>query len=174
MIDELLDFLGLIKKSANRGINILNNNSVKLDDSKKQIFGTPIFCNLCGQFEHSGIMNSDRIIHLTGEGKVEETTPEDFVKRMNKFNGNPPIFVPLNTNYKILHSKKIKNVSILQLGRKPSKYNMMFENCHKFTLGCMDSSYLHKKSFVYTFNYLNDCIKQEFCEDIIYWLRLIY
>ncbi len=108
-----------------------------LRDKVKPKVGSVVYCGLAfNQVEHSGIyVGYNKIIHLDGSGKIEAVTPKQFLNRLDGTNLALHIYVPCKGTTPI-GLKRCAERARAKLGEK-LKYNLFFNNCHKFSSYCL-------------------------------------
>lgn len=93
--------------------------------------GSILHCSLYGA-EHTGIyVGANEIIDLTGEGKIRITDPKGFLQNSNAIT----IYVAC-TGTNPLGDALIAARARSRAG-STRKYNVLFDNCHQFTAGCI-------------------------------------
>lgn len=94
--------------------------------------GSIVHCSLYG-VEHSGIYIGDNtIVQLEGNGKISAVSPKGFVSKTNAI----AIYVACDSQNNVLHAEEIARRAVHQIGKKIN-YNLLINNCHKFTSGCI-------------------------------------
>ena len=112
----------------------------------KPVPGTPVYCNLAVEFEHTGIcIGDDKIVHLNGDGKIEIVSPRQFVARLDGL--NPAISIYCASR----NGKALGNASIAARARsmvnRRRNYHFLFDNCHQFTCGCLSGDFENPCNF---------------------------
>ena len=99
--------------------------------------GSVLYCDLTGSFlEHSGIYVGDnRIVHLNGKGEIEAVSPAEFLSLF----ALQDIYVSCMENSAV-GSEHVANRALSIVGEKRS-YNLMLDNCHQFTTGCLTGNF---------------------------------
>lgn len=99
--------------------------------------GSVVFCNIFGgNAEHSGIyVGNNQIVQLSGNGNIEKVTPEQFVAR--KGNNLPyyDIYVSCRNRKAVGSNDAVQRA--MELVGKRRNYNLILDNCHQFTAGCL-------------------------------------
>ena len=107
--------------------------------------GSVLYCDLTGSFlEHSGIYVGDnRIVHLNGKGEIEAVSPAEFLSLF----ALQDIYVSCMENSAV-GSEHVANRALSIVGEKRS-YNLMLDNCHQFTTGCLTGNFENSKNFLW-------------------------
>ena len=120
--------------------------------------GSVVYCDLvAGTTEHTGIyIGKNYIVHLNGDGVIERVTPKQFMRRLNGFNTAISIYVSCRDGAPV-GSNKVAKLAESMIG-KTREYNVILDNCHQFTSGCLTGEFDNSCNF---FTFLNDTIKNE-------------
>ena len=104
--------------------------------------GAIIFCELAIGLEHSGVYIGNReIVELNGDGRIRKIDPVTFHSGSELRTGYELYtFTDLNGN--ILCSKEIAERALDKIGTKVT-YNIVFNNCHEFSTGCITGNFLN-------------------------------
>lgn len=124
----------------------IQNNNIPTIDSPTR--GSVVFCELLTWAEHSGIyIGSDKIIHLNGDGIVEEVNSKEFVARLGGANSllTNKIYVSCR-NASVAYSIEVARRAEKMLGSRRN-YHMIFDNCHQFTSGCLTGNFENSDNF---------------------------
>ena len=107
--------------------------------------GSVLYCDLTGSFlEHSGIYVGDnRIVHLNGKGEIEVVSPAAFLSPF----ALQDIYVSCMENSAV-GSERVANHAMSIVGEKRS-YNLMLDNCHQFTTGCLTGNIEKSKNYLW-------------------------
>lgn len=125
---------------------------------QKPRLGSVVYCNLAGVFEHTGIfVGGGKIVHLDGEGMIEKVSYDDFVNRLDGNNPAITIFCPVDSNNKSIGDEQVAQRALAMVGSHRD-YNLIFENCHKFTLYCLTGKTLP----IVTFNTIELALKGKY------------
>lgn len=130
---------------------------VKLVGIPFSILGTP---------EHTGIYVGDnRIVELNGNGNIIPVSLKGFLDygsltRMGLF-----AYVACDKNGNVLHDSNIAQRAQEKVGSTRS-YNVLFDNCHQFTSGCITGQFENTDNFFWM---LEETIKRHFGVAKIYW-----
>lgn len=141
---------GFLAKQA--GEHVIDNN---IRDCVKPARGSVVYCDLACIAEHSGIYIGDgNIIHLDGSGAIEVVTKEGFINRLGGMNVAMSIYVSClnNSSY---GSESTANRAISMLGNKRN-YNIIFNNCHQFTAGCITGDFDNSNNFLWMLKYTTE------------------
>ena len=125
-----------------RNINTLNEVTPKK--------GSILICPLGGKRPynewHSGIyIGYSEIVELKGDGNIRKVTPEQFKNDGILRNGNQ-IYVACNKNGSILSDVIIAQRAKQKLGSKRN-YNVLLDNCHQFSAGCITGDFERDDNF---------------------------
>ena len=110
------------------------------DQCRKPIAGTPVYCKLALVVEHTGIyVGNGKIVHLNGDGNIEAVGPKEFCARLDGLNPTRTIYFAES------RGKALGNTAIANRAKKKldstRNYNMLFDNCHQFTAGCISGDF---------------------------------
>ncbi|MBM6645116.1 hypothetical protein [Bacillus sp. RIT 809] len=103
--------------------------------------GSPIYCDLLfGAAEHSGIYIGDfEVMQLNGNGLVEVVSLFEFTDNISTISRD--IFFPVDKSNSLpIEFKDAYWKAILNEDEK-LKYNVVTNNCHKFTSGCLTGDF---------------------------------
>lgn len=103
--------------------------------------GSPIYCDLgFGFVEHSGIyIGNFEAIQLNGRGLVEVVNLFDFTDNISTTSRD--VFFPLDKVNSIPIEFDEAYDNALRKRGKLIKYNVVLNNCHKFTSGCLTGDF---------------------------------
>ena len=111
--------------------------------------GSVVYCELAfGNAEHSGIfIGNNKIIHLSGDGRVESVSPAEFLNRLGGFNTAISIYVSCDKTAPTgsLHIAKTAK----QMIGSTRQYNTIIDNCHQFTSGCITGNFDNSDNFLW-------------------------
>ncbi|MBA1245821.1 hypothetical protein [Pseudomonas japonica] len=113
-------------------------------DSVKPRIGSVVYCDLAfGYMEHSGIYVGDnRIVHLTGDGIIEFTTPKGFL------DGGTGVSIYVSAlDEGAVGSQQVADRALAMVGKGRS-YNFLLDNCHQFTSGCLTGNFENSRNFL--------------------------
>lgn len=118
---------GAIYSGAKSAIDNLFRKQVKPE------FGSIVFCTLLPPLaEHSGVyVGENTIVHLNSKGDIEKVSLYQFLNR------TPAISIYVSSkNGKAVGNEKVGKYALAQVGKKRN-YNVVTENCHKFSSSCL-------------------------------------
>lgn len=109
--------------------------------------GSVVYCDLFnGNAEHSGIYVGDNsIVHLDGSGAIEIVSSEQFLNRLGGFNSAISIYVSCSNGSPVGSEKAARRAKEM-LG-KSRNYNLLLDNCHQFTAGCLSGDFENSCNF---------------------------
>lgn len=116
--------------------------------------GTVIFCKLPFNAEHSGIYvgylgEYDRcIVELGGDGEIRLVTPEEFLEGVNntRISGIATYAFCDTQSESPLDSSKVARRALAKVGTYRN-YNLVADNCHQFTSGCLSGNFENDNNF---------------------------
>lgn len=107
--------------------------------------GCIIYCEL-GPAEHTGVyINSSCIAELNGDGCIKGVTPGNFLDS-SLYRTGTKIFIACDRDGIVLHSSTIAERASRMLGKSRS-YNLVLDNCHQFTCGCILDNFENPNNF---------------------------
>lgn len=125
-----------LRKLASKVKSIFNGE----EQCRKPIAGTPVYCKLALVVEHTGIyVGNGKIVHLNGDGNIEAVGPKEFCARLDGLNPTRTIYFA-EWGGKALGNTAIANRAKGKLD-STRNYNMIFDNCHQFTAGCVSGDF---------------------------------
>ncbi|WP_133406606.1 hypothetical protein [Parashewanella tropica] len=130
----------------------------------KPIAGAMVCCHVYGLVCHVGIWCDDAIIELHGSGLVRVVSPERFLKQRS----GETIYIACNSQAEPLASKIAAN-NAKELIFSFRKYDLIANNCYRFTWFCLSGEEVKISSFTELNQQLANYFKQD-----IYWDELIY
>jgi hypothetical protein len=109
------------------------------------VVGSVVYCDMyCGYADHSGVyVGNNRIVHLNGNGLIEIVSPKRFIANTTAIN----IYVSCKDDY-VTGERYIADRATKMLG-KTRKYNVIIDNCHQFTAGCINGDFENSCSFMW-------------------------
>lgn len=135
-ITDSIDMIGRLARKTEIG-NPLD----KLRSCSEPAPGTPVYCNLALVVEHTGIyIGDDEIVHLNGDGEIEIVSPQEFVARLDGDNPGKSIYYAAKFDGTPLGGKRIADRARAKVGSRRN-YNLVFDNCHRFTCGCLTGNF---------------------------------
>ncbi len=137
----------LVKPLVNLAESFIDN-TIR-DKVKSPRVGSVVYCDLtAGYGDHSGVyVGRNRIIHLNGDGKVESVSPKQFIDRLGGFNTAMSIYVSCE-GLKPVGSKEVAERARSMRG-KWRNYNVLMDNCHQFTAGCLTGDFNNANNFLW-------------------------
>lgn len=109
--------------------------------------GSVVICDLVDIVEHSGIYIGDnKIVHLSGNGRIETVSPEEFIARLNGLNKSMFIEVSCCDGVAV-GSEDVAQRAIAMIGGS-RKHNLVLDNCHQFTSGCLSGNFENPDNFL--------------------------
>jgi len=109
------------------------------------IIGSMVYCDLLAIEKHSGIyVGNNQIVHLQGDGNIAMVTPERFLGAPI----NPAISIYVSCNgTTAVGSSEVAARAKNMVGNK-RKYNVILDNCHQFTSGCLTGDFENNDNFI--------------------------
>lgn len=138
-------------------------------DTVKPELGSVLYCDLLfGIAVHSGIyVGNNEIVHLDGSGRIELVSPDQFLNRLNGFNIAVSIYVS-SYESEAIGNEKFAERALAMLGKKRA-YNLLLDNCHQFTAGCISGDFENHVNYLWMLK--NHCIKYSDCNTWRVWER---
>lgn len=148
-------------------LNLLESfvDNVFRDTVPEPAIGCVLYCDLAfGLAAHSGIYIGDNtIVHLNGDGIVKPTSPDEFLDRLDGLNNAISIYVSC-CDVTPIGSENVALRAINAIGIERN-YNLLFDNCHQFTTGCLTGDFDNNASnFLWMLK-----MKAESCIDADSW-----
>ena len=111
--------------------------------------GSVLYCDLVlGTAEHSGVYVGDNaIVHLDGSGRVECVAADKFLQRLYGFNTALSVYVSCQ-GLNAVGSDAVATRARNMVGRR-LHYNVLRNNCHRFTSGCLSGQFDNADSFLH-------------------------
>lgn len=130
------------------------------------IAGCIVYCDL-GSFEHTGIyIGGNRIIELDGGGRIRTVSPGTFLDS-SLYRTSTKIYIACDNKGKVLYNPQIADRAVQMVG-KSRNYNLIMDNCHQFTCGCIIDDFENSNNF---FTFVEHTISTELNNgDHIKWL----
>ena len=108
--------------------------------------GSVVYCDLACTVEHSGIyVGHNRIVHLDGNGAVELVSRSEFLGRLGGLNPAMSIYVS-SAGTNAVGSAQVASRALAMVGGQ-RKYNVLLDNCHQFTSGCLTGNFENADNF---------------------------
>jgi len=106
--------------------------------------GSVVYCELVFDITgHSGIyVGDDEVVHLDGSGEIQKVGTKEFLSRLDGLNSAISLYVSCRDNEPV-GNKKIAQRANDMVG-KNLDYNLLINNCHKFTTGCVTGDFENK------------------------------
>lgn len=118
--------------------------------------GTIVYCEL-GPAEHSGVyIGKGTIVQLNRHGTIEAVSPETFTDSLATLNRT--IMVPFdgNNDYDDEPWKNCNTASLCGIADtartvvgKRREYNVILDNCHQFSAGCITGDFSNATNFLW-------------------------
>lgn len=107
--------------------------------------GSIVYCDMyCGYAEHSGVyVGNNEIVHLNGDGLIEVVSPKGFMTNTTAIN----IYVSCDGDYAT--GKEYVADNAMRMIGEYRDYNIIIDNCHQFTAGCINSDFENSCSFMW-------------------------
>ena len=108
--------------------------------------GSVVYCDLACTVEHSGIYVGDgKIAHLNGDGAVELVTRDVFMARLGGLNPALSVYVSC-AGAEAVGDDLVAHRALVMAGTS-REYNVVLDNCHQFTSGCLTGSFENPDNF---------------------------
>ncbi|HFK1766203.1 MULTISPECIES: lecithin retinol acyltransferase family protein [Bacillus] len=103
--------------------------------------GSPIYCDLgFNKMEHSGIyVGNNEVVHLNGNGQIEKVSLNGFTSNVTSV--LKAIRVPFDKEFGMPISFESSHQRALNSVGKSRDYNLVLDNCHQFTSGCLTGDF---------------------------------
>ncbi|KAE9539257.1 lecithin retinol acyltransferase family protein [Ursidibacter maritimus] len=114
-------------------------------DKVKPKKGSVVYCDLAfGYAEHSGIyVGNNKIVHLNSRGNIEIVSASEFIEGTTALS----IYVS-SSNGKSDGSEPVCRRALRMVG-KCRDYNVILDNCHQFTSGCLTGNFENSDNFLW-------------------------
>ena len=110
--------------------------------SQKPKVGSILYWNLALAFEHTGIyVGWNKVVHLNGDGIIEKVSYAEFIGRLDGMNPTIAICCPVDRDNNPIGDKEVAKRARSLVG-KYRDYNLITDNCHKFTYYCLTGTTL--------------------------------
>lgn len=105
--------------------------------------GSVVYCDLVfGYMEHSGIyVGNDEIVHLNRYGRIEKVSAEQFISGTTAMS----IYVSSSNGYAV--GNRVVCHRALSMVGQTRHYNVLQNNCHQFTSGCLTGDFENDNLF---------------------------
>ncbi len=111
--------------------------------------GSIVLCDLFGGEYHSGIyVGGNKIVHLEGSGDICKVSPEEFLKRLGGLTDAKIIYISCDKNSSPISDTAIVERALNKIGSSRD-YNLLFDNCHQFTYGCITGDFENPINFTW-------------------------
>lgn len=112
--------------------------------------GSIVYCDLVTLVEHTGVyVGEGKIAHLDGDGFIELVSPNQFLRRLG--GNNPAITIYVSCQDTNAVGELLFAIRARALEGRKTNYNVLLNNCHKFTAGCITGEFNHN---ALTFSFL--------------------
>lgn len=111
--------------------------------------GSILYCDLAfGNAEHSGVyIGNNKIVHLDGSGDIEIVTPKRFLARLGGLNSAISIYISCDGNSPVGDDAIAQRAK--QMVGTTRSYNIILDNCHQFTSGCITGNFQNSDNFLW-------------------------
>jgi len=118
-------------------------------ETVKPVPGSVVYCGLLNNIvEHSGIYVSDNcIVHLDGSGRIEAIDPTGFLQRLDGWNLAMTIYVSSHGGRAVGDEQVARRAA--SMVRTSRNYNVVMDNCHQFTAGCLTGDFENANNFMW-------------------------
>lgn len=114
-----------------------NRANKKVAVSIKDLDSCVVFCELSSIIEHSGIYIGDnQIVELNGDGDIRIVSIEEFLTLSSYRTGRKLYTFVEQDKYSVVSNSIFRKRSLEWVGVQKD-YNILFDNCHQFTTGCI-------------------------------------
>ena len=140
------------------------------DNMKKvnPIPGSIVYCDLgAGHAEHSGVyIGGGRIVELSGSGRIVKVSPRQFTDNILTIDKTIYVSAARDGGHAI-GSQMIAYRAETMIG-KERNYNLIMDNCHQFTAGCILDDFDNPNNFLWM---LKDVVQNDMNHgDAVQWL----
>ena len=130
------------------------------DNMKKvnPVPGSIVYCDLgVGNAEHSGIyIGGGRIVELSGSGRIVKVSPRQFTDNITTI--DKTIYVSaVGDGCHAIGSQMVAHRAETMIG-KERNYNLIMDNCHQFTAGCILDDFDNSNNFLWM---LKDVVQKD-------------
>lgn len=111
--------------------------------------GSIVLCDLVLGEYHSGVyVGNHKIVNLEGDGSITLVSPEDFLFRIGGLNNAKAIYVSCDEDGDPVGDTETAERALSMVG-KSRDYNLIFDNCHQFTSGCITDDFENADNFTW-------------------------
>lgn len=136
-------------KTRKRIRNMLRNAESAFKEKVYPLPGSVVLCDLVETEYHSGIyVGNNRIVHLEGSGEIRCVSPERFLKRLGGLTEAKVIFVSCDSDGDPVGDDETAERALSMVGKRRD-YNLVFDNCHQFTSGCITDDFENADNFTW-------------------------
>jgi len=120
--------------------------------------GSILMCKIAGSlFEHTGVYIGDgKIVELAGSGRVRAVSFNKFLRDGLTRTGNR-IYIACDEDNDPLWSYTVADIAKEMIGKRRD-YNVIMDNCHQFTAGCITGDFENPVNFFWM---LHNLIREE-------------
>lgn len=106
------------------------------NDMKPKV-GSVLHYTLVHTAEHTGnYVGYNKVVHLNGDVLIEKVGYAEFISRLDGMNPTLAICCPVDRNNNPIGDRKVAERARSIVGQYRD-YNLIFDNCHKFTYYCL-------------------------------------
>lgn len=118
-----------------------------ISTAEEPAIGAPIYCDLAPGMEHSGIyVGNGEVVALRGSGYIEKVSLKTFT---HGYLPNHYIHYPKESQCDMrLGSRRAAQRAMAKVGSR-RHYNLIGDNCHQFTAGCLTGDFENDDNFLY-------------------------
>jgi hypothetical protein len=148
---------------ANEIHDLLKSKNTKY--AKEPAYGSVVYCQL-GPVEHSGIyVGNHKIVQLNGQGRIEKVSLSGFTDHITTIDS--AIYFPCDNEYGHALGLGLAGSMAIDMIGKRRNYNLILDNCHQFSSGCLTGDFENADNFLWT---LKDTFERKF-DCSVYWKR---
>jgi hypothetical protein len=119
--------------------------NVLRDRVDEPAIGSLVYCDLL-MAEHSGIYIGDgQIVHLDGDGTICMVSHQEFLDRLDGLNTAISIYVSCVADGPVGDAQAARRA--LDMVGRTRNYNMLLDNCHQFSAGCLTGDFENAVNF---------------------------
>ena len=113
-----------------------------IGNEMKPKVGSVLHCSLLQTVEHTGIyVGWNKVVHLNGDGIIEKVSYAEFIGRLDGMNPTIAICCPVDQDNNPIGDKVVAKRARSFFGQYRD-YNLITDNCHKFTYYCLTGTTL--------------------------------